>query len=589
MKNFFKNVLSTIVGVLISFFLVGVIVSVIFAGIVSLALSSSPKSYSVSENSVLDITLSGIMKDRVSSNPLLDYLDISEANVISMTDVLQAIKKAKTDNNIKGIYINSGVFSASTASLQEIRAQLEDFKTSGKFIVSYASVYTQGGYFLSSIADKVILNPQGSVDLSGLSVSPTFYKGLLDKLGVEMQIFKVGTYKSAIEPYIKDKMSDPNREQVAAFVSDIWSTVLGKISSSRGISVEKLNELTDALPALQDPVFFTQNKMVDTLMYETDAKEYIKSMIGVGADDSLNSVSVAEMVLVPTVSDSKSLDEIAVLYAEGSIMSGTSNTDINDQFVIKQLNKLKDDDDVKAVVFRVNSPGGSAYASEQIWKAVSDLKAKKPIVVSMGNYAASGGYYISCNASRIYAQPTTLTGSIGIFGMFPNAQGLTNKIGLSFDNVKTNKFSDFGDVTRPLRPEEKDLLQQYVNRGYDLFITRCAEGRNIPKEELAKIAEGRVWTGSQALGLRLVDELGGISDAVTGAARLAKTESYSVREYPKPTGPFDMLLNTMKNDVASELLKSYLGADYEMLKTVKTFKEMKEQDFIQARMAYEVK
>lgn len=585
MKNFLKNVLSTIVGVLISFFIIGGIITFIIAGIFSLALSSSPKSFSVSENSVLNIELSGVMKDRVTPSPLLDYLEMSEANVLSLTDILHAIDKAKEEDNIKGIYIKSGIFSASNASLLEIRNKLEDFKTSGKFIVAYGGIYTQGGYFLSAVADQVILNPQGSIDLHGLSSSPTYYKGLLDKIGVEMQIFKVGTYKSAVEPFMNEKMSDANREQVTAFITDMWSTVTSNISQSRGVSVDKINQLTDTLPALQEPIFFVNNNLVDTLMYEADVHALIKNRIGIDEKKSLNTVSVSEIILTPSKT-TKSSDEIAVLYAEGDIVSGTSSNNINDQFMVKQLTKLMDDENVKAVVFRVNSPGGSAYASEQIWKAVSDLKAKKPIVVSMGSYAASGGYYISCNASKIYAQPTTLTGSIGIFGMFPNVEGLTNKIGLTFSNVNTNKFSDFGDITRPLNSQEKVLLQHYVDRGYDLFLTRCAEGRDIPKEEMAKIAEGRVWTGNQALGLKLIDELGGIDDAIRGAAGLASIESYNVKEYPKPGNAIDMLLKTFKSDLIEFTMKEYLGDEYKQIKALKDIKDTKSSDFIQARMPF---
>lgn len=585
MKKFFKSILATIIGVLIScLIIVGVGLLVLFN-----LIGNSTESYSLKENTILTIKLSGMMKDRVTQNPLYDYLDVGGNPEISLTDILSAIKKAKNDDHIKGIYIRSGYFSAPNASLLEIRNALKDFKSSGKFIISYADDYLQNGYFLSSIANKVIMNPQGTLDLHGLAVSPTFYKGLLDKVGIEMQIFKVGTYKSAVEPYMLDKMSDANREQVTAFASDIWQSVLKEISLSRNIEVSKLEQLTDTLPAFRPSSFAIENKLADTLMYETEIKEYLKSLLKVTSVKDINFASVDNMQSVKDSEKSDSTDEIALLYAEGSIISGNSSSDINDKYIIGQIEKLKENKDIKAVVIRVNSPGGSAYASEQIWKAIADLKKeKRAVVVSMGGYAASGGYYISSNATKIFAQPTTLTGSIGIFGMFPNTAGLANKIGLTFDKVKTNKFSDFGDITRPMTSDEKSILQQYINRGYDLFLTRCSEGRNIPKQELEKIAEGRVWTGQQALKLGLVDALGGLDDAIKATAKLSNLNKYVVREYPQKPGPFDMLLKTKKEQFVTNALKEYLGNDFQVLQTIKDIKDMREQDFIQARMPYQL-
>lgn len=588
MKDFFKSVLASIVGILIGSVIIGAITALLFFGFMGVLLSSSSETFVLKNNSVLSIRLSGTMKDRVVSNPLLDLFDVGDVKEMALTDILSAIKKAKNNNDIKGIYVNSGYFMASSASLTEIRNQLLDFKESGKFIIAYADDYTQGGYFLSTVADKVILNPQGSLNLQGLSVSPTFYKGLFDKIGVEMQIFKVGTYKSAVEPFILDKMSDANKEQVGSYVNDIWSTLLGNISTSRGITVERLNQLTDTLPTFQEGEFNVKNHLIDTLMYESEVREYLKGLVGIDKSKKLNIATVSDMTTVRDESKSNPSDRIAILYTEGSIVSGNSQTDINDRFLIKEIEKLQDNDKVKAVVFRVNSPGGSAYASEQIWKAVQNLKAKKPVVVSMGDYAASGGYYISSNASKIFAQPTTLTGSIGIFGMFPNVEGLTNKVGLSFDNVKTNKFSDYGDITRPMTVQEKAILQQYIERGYKLFLTRCSEGRNIPIESLEKIAEGRVWTGKQALEIGLVDAIGGLDDALKEAAKLANLSEYSVYEYPKLENPIEAFFKTQKEDITSRLLKEHLGTDFYLLKTIKDIKNLKEQDFIQARMPYDL-
>lgn len=588
MKDFFRSVLATIVGILICTFVLGLISAFLFFGMVTVISSSSSSSYNLKNNTILTLNLTGQMKDRVVENPLMQYLGLREANEIALTDILSAIKKAKENDKIRGIYIKAGYLSASSASLNEIREKLEDFKTTGKFIVVYGDDYLQGNYFLTSVADKLILNPQGSVDLHGLSVGRTFYKDLLDKLGVEIQIFKVGTYKSAVEPYMLDKMSEANREQVTSYANDMWFSILSKISSSRNISMERLNILADTLPLFRGSDFALENFLVDTLLYETEVKEYLKSLVDIKESDDLNTASVQDMLSVPYTNANSGKDEIAVLYAEGSIVSGNAKTDINDRYLIKQIKKLEENENVKAVVFRVNSPGGSAYASEQIWKAVTDLKEKKPVVVSMGDYAASGGYYISCNASKIYAQPNTLTGSIGIFGMFPNIEGLTNKIGLKFDNVKTNKMSDFGDISRPMNEDEKAILQSYIEKGYDLFLTRCAEGRNINKDSLNQIAQGRVWTGSQALGLGLVDALGGIDDAVESAAYLAEVENYTISEYPQKISPWEAIFNISTEEAASYFMKEYIGEEYELVKSIKEIKDLKQQDFIQARIPYEL-
>lgn len=549
-----------------------------------MSFGSSDK-YNLKDNTVLTLKLEGTLSERVEPNSFLDLIGQNTDLEIGLDDILSSIKKAKENDNIKGIYINAGAFAASNASLKEIRDQLADFKESGKFIIAYADVYSQGCYYLSSVADKVIMNPQGNLDLHGLSSSPTFYKGLLDKIGIEMQIFKVGTFKSAVEPFMLDKMSDANREQVTAYISDIWSTITSEISDSRKISVDKINQLTDSLQTFKLANASVSDGLVDTLMYETEVKEYLKDLLKVEKTKDVRMASIKDMTSVPFVKESNSKDVIAILYAEGSINNGSGKDGITDKRYVKEIEKLKDNDKVKAVVFRVNSPGGSAYASEQIWKAITDLKAKKPVVVSMGDYAASGGYYIACNASKIIAQPNTLTGSIGIFGMFPNFEGLTKKVGLSFDNVKTNKFADFGDATRPMRPEEKVILQQYIEHGYDLFLTRCSEGRNIPKDSLDHIAQGRVWTGNQALKIGLVDALGNIDTAIEEAAKLAKLDDYSLQDYPKKVDFLESLLSNQKEEFATKAMKEYLGKDYELFKTIK---EIKEQDFVQARMPYDI-
>ncbi len=581
MKGFLKSLLASIVGCSI---VIGIFIFIFILIIAAMSFGSSDK-YNLKDNTVLTLKLEGTLSERVEPNSFLDLIGQNTDLEIGLDDILSSIKKAKENDNIKGIYINAGAFAASNASLKEIRDQLADFKESGKFIIAYADVYSQGCYYLSSVADKVIMNPQGNLDLHGLSSSPTFYKGLLDKIGIEMQIFKVGTFKSAVEPFMLDKMSDANREQVTAYISDIWSTITSEISDSRKISVDKINQLTDSLQTFKLANASVTDGLVDTLMYETEVKEYLKDLLKVEKTKDVRMASIKDMTSVPFVKESNSKDVIAILYAEGSINNGSGKDGITDKRYVKEIEKLKDNDKVKAVVFRVNSPGGSAYASEQIWKAITDLKAKKPVVVSMGDYAASGGYYIACNASKIIAQPNTLTGSIGIFGMFPNFEGLTKKVGLSFDNVKTNKFADFGDATRPMRPEEKVILQQYIEHGYDLFLTRCSEGRNIPKDSLDHIAQGRVWTGNQALKIGLVDALGNIDTAIEEAAKLAKLDDYSLQDYPKKVDFLESLLSNQKEEFATKAMKEYLGKDYELFKTIK---EIKEQDFVQARMPYDI-
>lgn len=581
MKGFLKSLLASIVGCSI---VIGIFIFIFILIIAAMSFGSSDK-YNLKDNTVLTLKLEGTLSERVEPNSFLDLIGQNTDLEIGLDDILSSIKKAKENDNIKGIYINAGAFAASNASLKEIRDQLADFKESGKFIIAYADVYSQGCYYLSSVADKVIMNPQGNLDLHGLSSSPTFYKGLLDKIGIEMQIFKVGTFKSAVEPFMLDKMSDANREQVTAYINDIWSTIASEISDSRKISVDKINQLTDSLQTFKLANASVSDGLVDTLMYETEVKEYLKDLLKVEKAKDVRMASIKDMTSVSFVKESNSKDVIAILYAEGSINNGSGKDGITDKRYVKEIEKLKDNDKVKAVVFRVNSPGGSAYASEQIWKAITDLKTKKPVVVSMGDYAASGGYYIACNASKIIAQPNTLTGSIGIFGMFPNFEGLTKKVGLSFDNVKTNKFADFGDATRPMRPEEKVILQQYIEHGYDLFLTRCSEGRNIPKDSLDHIAQGRVWTGNQALKIGLVDALGNIDTAIQEAAKLAKLDDYSLQDYPKKVDFLESLLSNQKEEFATKAMKEYLGKDYELFKTIK---EIKEQDFVQARMPYDI-
>ncbi|OPZ15656.1 MAG: Protease 4 [Bacteroidetes bacterium ADurb.BinA261] len=588
MKDFFKIVLASALGFVIATILLSIISMILFFSVASsMTAAFNSDQYVVQDNSILNLRLSGAIQERISvDDPFSDIMPRDES-VMGLDEITSAIRKARNDDKIKGIYIDSRIFSASPATLSEIRQELLRFKESGKFIVAYADNYTQAGYYLASVADKVAINPQGSLDIHGLASIPMFFKEALQKMGIEVQVFKVGTYKSAVEPFTSTEMSPANREQVTSYLNDLWSFMAKDMTESRKLKISDLDSIANQMPALKDADYLLQTKLVDTLLYETEMKNYVRSLLDLDVDAKIPAATVDEMNNAkPAVAQKKSDNHIALLYAFGDIVSGSGSTNIQDKFMVSEIEKLRKDDKIKAVVFRVNSGGGSAYASEQIWKAITDLKKEKPVVVSMGDMAASGGYYISCNASKIIAQPTTITGSIGIFGMFPNFKGTSEKLGLDFDAVKTHRFSDFGNVTRPMDDSEKSMLQAYIDRGYDTFLTRCAEGRNIPKDTLEKYAEGRVWTGNQALKIGLVDKLGNILTAIETAAELAELgEDYLVYEYPKKRTFIEEFLNRGKEDLAAKTLKEYLGESYNLFMTIKN---MKDEDFIQARIPYDL-
>lgn len=586
MKDFLKFTLATVTGIIVSFVVLSFISTLVFFSM----MSSSESETQVRKNSIMMLDLNGVLMERSQENPF-DFLMGSEYNTYGLDDILSSIKKAKENDDIKGIYIQATSFGAGFASIEEIRNALKDFKESGKFIVAYGDTYTQGLYYLSSVADKVLLNPQGMIEWRGLAATPMFFKDLLAKVGVEMQVFKVGTYKSAVEPFISTEMSPANREQVNVYLSSIWGQITSDVAESRKISVDSLNAAADRMLMFHPAAESVKSGLADTLIYKNDVRNYLKAVIGIDKDDRMPVLGLKDMVNVKkNVPKDKSGNVIAVYYAygeiDGSSSSTTSAEGIDSEKVIKDLRKLKDDEDVKAVVLRVNSPGGSAYGSEQIWHAVSELKKEKPVIVSMGDYAASGGYYISCNADTIVADPTTLTGSIGIFGMFPNAKGLADKIGVNFDVVKTNRYADFGMLTRPMNDGEKSLIQMYVNQGYELFLNRCSEGRGISKEELDKIAQGRVWTGSKAKELGLVDELGGLDRALEIAVAKAGTDAYTVITYPKKESFFESLMNTNPgNYIKARMLKGTMGEVYQQFSALENFDKC---DRIQARVPFEL-
>lgn len=584
MKDFFKFTLASTLGVILA----GIVFTIL--GIVTMVgmVASSDTETVVKENSIFVLDLEGTLSERVKDNPFQALLG-EEYQSYGLDDILSSIQKAKDNENIKGIYLQTSFLETSFASLEEIRNALKDFKESGKFIVAYADQYEQGMYYLASVADKVIVNPQGSIAWQGLASQTIFFKDLLGKVGIEMEIFKVGTYKSAVEPFIATEMSEANREQITAFLQSIWGRLLEDVSASRSIPADVLNQYAESFTMLSPAETYIANGLADTLMYKDEVLSYLKELTDREADESLRTLSLADMKNVKrNVPLDKSGNMIAVYYAFGGIDDATSPEEgIQSEKVIKDLRKLREDETIQAVVLRVNSPGGSAYGSEQIWREVILLKEKKPVIVSMGDYAASGGYYISCAADCIVADPTTLTGSIGIFGMFPNMEGLlTDKLGLHFGMVKTNQFADMGNTTRAFNTEEKAAMQNYINNGYRLFVRRCAEGRGMSTEAIEKIAEGRVWTGATAKELGLVDELGGLDKALEIAAEKAGVDTYSIVNYPSKSGIFSSLLDEGKDDYINGKMVDALGESYHYIQLVENLKKM---DRIQARMPFDLR
>ena len=585
MKDFFKYMSATVVGLIIFSLICGAISVMSIVGMI--ASESSAKD--VSDNTVMVLDMSGMLNER-SESTFMDEISGGNSGLIGLDDVLAAIKKAKNNDKIKGIYIEAGMFAAdSYASLTAIRNALLDFKKSGKWIIAYGDIYTQGCYYVASVADKVFLNPSGRVDWHGIASQPVFLKDLMEKFGVKMQVAKVGAYKSATEMFTGDKMSDANREQVTVYINGLWQNICKGVSESRKISVDSLNAYADRLITLADSKDFVKYKFVDKLIYTDDIKSEINKMLKKEADEKINTVSLADMKVVKSKEDKG--DEIAVYYAYGNIVDQEAGNMMSEghsivgKTVCEDLKELMDNDDVKAVVIRINSGGGSAYASEQIWHYVEMLKKKKPVVVSMGGMAASGGYYISSGANWIVAEPTTLTGSIGIFGMFPDMSGLlTEKLGIKFDEVKTNKNSTFGTQARPFTAEEMAYLENYINRGYSLFRSRVAQGRKMSIAQVEKIAQGRVWLGQDALKIKLVDELGGLDKAVAKAAKLAKLKEYHTASYPGKTDWIDQLLNmTSGGNYINAQMRQTFGEYYEPFMLLRS---MDKQSAIQARIPF---
>lgn len=589
MKDFIKNVLATMVGMFGFFIVMGVIGMTSIIGMIA----SGNAAQNVEKNSVFVLNLSGTISEQGSENPLSMFTGDNSLNS-GLNDILSSIKKAKANDEIKGIYIEAGALATNYATLQEIRNALADFRKSGKWIVAYGDFYTQGAYYVASVANKVYINPKGIVDWHGIGAQTMFYKDFMAKFGVKWEVVKVGTFKSATETFTEEKMSDANRLQTQTFIDGTWRNVCAAVSKSRGISIDSLNSYADSYLALQATETLVKAKMVDGMMYGDQVKDAVKKMMKLEKDDDISQLTLNDMLNVKGSKVEGS--EIAVYYAEGDIVQDPkaatmfgNNNYIASRKVCKDLEDLMNDDNVKAVVVRINSGGGDAYASEQMWHQMTELRKKKPVVVSMGDYAASGAYYMSAPASWIVAQPNTLTGSIGIFAVIPDLSGLvTTKLGVRFDEVKTNRNSTFGNLmARPFNAEEKAMLQASVNRGYSLFRQRVAEGRRMPVESVEKIAQGRVWLATDALNIKLVDQLGGIDDAVKKAAELAKLKDYYTSDYPAAASWMDAMLNSMSSSgtYLDEQLRQTLGDFYQPFTMLRSIDK---REAIQARIPYAI-
>ncbi|UXP31058.1 signal peptide peptidase SppA [Reichenbachiella agarivorans] len=580
--NFFKSVLSTIVGLFVFSLIAGLFFFFTIVGIIALSSEQTPE---VKPNSVLSINLNGQIFERLAEDPFAELFPEAADNKLALLSAIEAIAAAKVDDNIKGIYLKHGSISGGYSSFHELRTALEDFKESGKFVYSYAEYMTEANYYIASVADEIFLNPAGAMELNGLSANVSFFKGLLDKLEIEAQIFRVGTYKSAIEPFIRKDLSEANREQMTSFVNDIYDNYLVNVSQSRGIELEELRTISDQMEA-REPEDALVMKLVTAVGYENNMQDRIKEALGLGEDDKINSVSLSGYS--KSISSTYSSNRIAVIVAEGEIVSGNGGTDNvgSDKFV-KAIRDARKSDRVKAIVIRINSPGGSALASDVMWNEIMLTKAVKPVIASMSTVAASGGYYMAMPCDTIVAQPMTITGSIGIFGMIPNMEGfLENKLGITNDGVSTGEFSDLYRVSSPLNEKEKHIIQSMVEQGYETFTSKAAQGRNMNIDDLKAVASGRVWTGTQAKEKGLVDVLGSYNDAIEIAATAAHLDGdYMVTYYPELKNKWEELLGSMANEAESRILHNKYGimADY-----IDKIKELESYKGIQARMPFDL-
>ena len=587
MKKFLVYTLATVAGI----FLASIIFFIIFIGSLGAMMSSNKKEVNIKDNSVLVINTSTEIVDLPSDNIFssFDLMSMNTVKSVGLNEVLKNIQKAANDPKIKGIYIDAGSTPSGFASLYEVRDALEKFKKeSGKFVVAYSNEgMTQMSYFFASVADEVYLNPAAQMSLQGMASQTPYYKKALDKLGVDVQVFRHGKFKGAVEPYMLDKMSEENKEQISVYLNSIWKSILGKISSSRNISVDQLVYFSDNLSA-DYPEDALKNGLIDGILYADEFQDLLKEKLGVSSTKKINEVKMSKYSNVPASKDKSkkiSRDKISIIYAEGEIVDENSYSDIYGTKYAELIRKERKDSTVKAIVFRVNSPGGSAMMSDLIWREIKLTTEVKPVVVSMGNYAASGGYYISAPATKIFAEPVTITGSIGVFGMMPQAKELIeNKLLLNFETVSTNKHSDMGSVVRPVTEEEKEYMQKGIEKVYSEFVNKVADGRRMTFEGVDEIAQGRVWSGADAIKIGLVDELGGLTDAINEAARLANIENYRTKELPEEDS-YSSFFKQLTEETKVRMLKKELGEYYNVFKSVQNIKNI---DGVQARLPYTI-
>jgi len=586
MREFFKYVFATVVGFIISIFLVSIFFIIIVVGIVSSL--SEEKKVDVAANSVLHLNLDQKIQER-TPNKRFDNLPIigSDEKSIGIRDLIQALREAKTDDNIKAVYLTATAPSAGKATLKEVRDALIDFKTSKKPIIAYSEVYSQDAYYIASAANKVYLNPQGALEFKGFRSELMFFKGALEKMGIEAQIIRVGNYKSAVEPFTNDKMSDYNRQQITAYLTGLYRTFLDGIAQTRKISSDSLNFLADNYK-IQQPKDALSYKMVDGLRYKDEVIDELKKLSGTKKTGTISTVSINDYAENVAREKKTGKKKIAIIYANGDIISGEGNdATIGSERISRAIRKARLDSNVKAIVLRVNSGGGSALASDVIWREVLLSKKTKPVIASFGDVAASGGYYIACAADSIFVQPNTITGSIGVFGIIPNLQNLlNNKLGITFDGVKTGKYADIMSVNRPLTAGERFIIQNEVNHIYDTFVTRVADGRKKSKSYVDSIGGGHVWVGTDAVKNGLADRVGSFEDAIVAAGKKAKLSEYRVVEYPEKIDPLKSLLESSTDKIKMYYTKQELGDNFMLFLQVKNALL---HTGIQARMPFEIK
>ncbi len=584
MKNFLIYTLATITGIIIA----TILFFFILLASLSAVVASGEKPASVSKNSILVLKSGVPIPDRGTKNPFsgFDIVNMTITTTPGLNEILQNIEKAAADENIKGILIENGLMPSGWATTEEIRDALHKFKASGKFVIAFSDyIMLQQGYYLSTAADKIYINPSSTLDFKGLSGEVMFYKKALDKIGVEVQVTRHGKFKGAVEPFILDGLSKENKEQIESYVGSIWSHLLENISASRGIPKDKLNELADSLVGYVASGAY-KNKLVDGLIYRDALIDTLKILSGLTVDDKINLVSMTRYTRVPDPNRMySSKNKIAVIYAEGTIVMGKGNeTNIGGNAYADVIRKERKDSTIKAIVLRVNSPGGNAIASDIIWRELALAAKVKPVVISMGNYAASGGYYISAPGTRILASPTTITGSIGVFGLIPNADKLMNqKLGISTETVSTNTNSDFPSIYRPMSVYEKDVMQKSIEQVYSDFVSKVSEGRKMTTGAVDSIGQGRVWSASNAIEIGLVDQFGGLQASIDTAASLAGIETYSIRELPELEDPYTKILNQLTGDIKMKLLKNELGDNFRFYNEIQ---EIRNLSGIQARLPY---